>query len=102
MKIREGLVFTLPIEPSEVKGKDCDKTEYIYKIGKEYYQFYNNYPLKLKVVKVLKAIVQCNAVKDENAFEPDIPIKFEEIAKMVLSSQRKRKKWSITQTITLG
>lgn len=81
MKIREGLVFTLPIEPSEVKGKDCDKTEYIYKIGKEYYQFYNNYPLKLKVVKVLKAIVQCNAVKDENAFEPDIPIKFEEIAK---------------------
>lgn len=81
MKIRKGLVFTLPIEPSEVKGKDCDKTEYIYKIGKEYYQFYNNYPLKLKVVKVLNATVLCNATEDKNAFGIDIPIPFEEIAK---------------------
>lgn len=81
MKIRKGLVFTLPIEPSEVKGKDCDKTEYIYKIGKEYYQFYNHYPLKLKVVKVLNATVLCNATEDKNAFGIDIPIPFEEIAK---------------------
>lgn len=81
MKIRKGLAFTLPIEPSEVKGKDCDKTEYIYKIGKEYYQFYNNYPLKLKVVKVLNATVLCNATEDKNAFGIDIPIPFEEIAK---------------------
>ena len=81
MKIRKGLVFSLPIEPSEVNGKDCKMTEYLYKIGSKHYSFCNNYPLKLKVVKVLNAIVQCNAVKDENAFEPDIPIPFEEIAK---------------------
>lgn len=81
MKICEGLVFSLPIEPSEVNGKDCKMTEYLYKIGSKHYSFCNNYPLKLKVVKVLNAIVLCNAVKDENAFEPDIPISFEEIAK---------------------
>lgn len=80
MKIRKGLVFTLPIEPLEVNGKDCKMTEYLYKIGSKHYSFCNNYPLKLKVVKVLNAIVLCNTIKDENAFELDIPIQFEEIA----------------------
>ena len=33
MKIREGLVFTLPIEPHEVIGKECKLTIYRYNIG---------------------------------------------------------------------
>ena len=33
MKIREGLVFTLPIEPDEVIGKECKLIIYRYNIG---------------------------------------------------------------------
>lgn len=35
MKIREGLVFTLPIEPSQVIGANCDLKIYIYNIGEK-------------------------------------------------------------------
>ena len=82
MKIRKGLVFTLPIEPENViKDEVCDVTEYIYKIRGKAYSFRGIYPLQLKVAKVLNATVLCNAVEDKNAFEIDIPIPFEEIAK---------------------
>lgn len=82
MKIRKGLVFTLPIEPEQViKDEVCDVTEYIYKIRGKAYSFRGIYPLQLKVVKVLNATVLCNAVEDKNAFRIDIPIPFEEIAK---------------------
>lgn len=104
MKIREGLVFTLPIEPHEVIGKECKLTIYRYNIGERKYAVVNIYPLKLKVIKVNKSTVECNIIEDENntPFKENIPIQFEEIAKMVLLSQRKRKKWLITLTITLG
>nr|DAU89917.1 MAG TPA: nucelotide kinase [Caudoviricetes sp.] len=82
MKIRKGLVFTLPIEPEQViKDEVCDVTEYIYKIRGKAYSFRGIYPLQLKVVKVLNVTVLCNAVEDKNAFGIDIPIPFEEIAK---------------------
>lgn len=82
MKIREGLVFTLPIEPLEVvKDEVCNLTEYIYKIGDRTVCFRNDYPLRLKVVKVSKATVLCNAAKQRNLLEKDITIPFEEITK---------------------
>ena len=104
MKIRKGLVFTLPIEPSQIIGANCDLKIYIYNIGEEKYELVNICPLRLKVIKVDKLIVECNVIADEYniPFKENIPIQFEEIAKMVLQSQRKRKKWLITQTITLG
>ena len=83
MKIREGLVFTLPIEPDEVIGKECKLTIYRYNIGEGKYAVVNIYPLKLKVIKVNKSTVECNIIADENntPFKENIPIQFEEIAK---------------------
>lgn len=83
MKIRKGLVFTLPIEPSQVIGADCDLKIYIYNIGEKKYGLVNICPLRLKVIKVDKLIVECNVMADEYSipFKENIPIQFEEIAK---------------------
>jgi hypothetical protein len=83
MKIRQGLVFTLPIEPYEVIGKECKLTIYYYNIGENKYAVINLYPLKLKVIKVDKSTVECNIIADEYniPYEKNIPIQFEEIAK---------------------
>lgn len=77
---------------------------YVYNIGEKRYPLANICPLRLKVIKVGRAIVECNIIPDEYnfAYRKNIPIQFEEITKMVLLSQRKRKKWLITLTITLG
>lgn len=104
MKIREGLIFTLPIKPSMVVHVNDRLEVYVYNIGEERYSLANICPLRLKVIKVGKSIVECNIIADEYniAYRKNIPIQFEEITKMVLLSQRKRKKWLITLTITLG
>ena len=83
MKIRKGLVFTLPIEPSQIIGANCDLKIYIYNIGEEKYGLVNICPLRLKVIKVDKLIVECNVIADEYniPFKENIPIQFEEIAK---------------------
>lgn len=83
MKIRKGLVFTLPIEPSQVIGENCDLKIYIYNIGEKKYGLVNICPLRLKVIKVDKLIVECNVIADEYSipFKENIPIQFEEIAK---------------------
>lgn len=82
MKIREGLMFTLPIEPSQVIGGSKVKI-YIYNIGEGKYALVNMYPLRLKVIKVDKSIVECNIIADEYniAYRKNILISFEEIAK---------------------
>lgn len=83
MKIRKGLVFTLPIEPSQIIGANCDLKIYIYNIGEEKYGLVNICPLRLKVIKVDKLIVECNVIADKYniPFKENIPIQFEEIAK---------------------
>lgn len=83
MKIRKGLVFSLPIEPCEVIGADCKLTVYQYDIGKSRYEFINICPLRLTVIKVNKSIVECNIIADEynNPCKENIPIPFEEITK---------------------
>lgn len=83
MKIRKGLVFTLPIEPCKVFGEDCKLTIYQYDIGKSRYEFINICPLKLTVIKVNKSIVECNIIADEynKPCKENIPIPFEEITK---------------------
>lgn len=75
MKIREGLVFTLPIEPSQVIGGSKMKI-YIYNIGEGKYALVDMYPLRLKVIKVDKSIIEYNI-----PYRKNIPIQFEEIAK---------------------
>lgn len=84
MKIRKGLVFTLPIEPDKVIGMEGNKLRgYIYDIEGTKYALANMYPLTLKVAKVDKAIVECNIIADKYniPFDKNIPIQFEEIAK---------------------
>lgn len=83
MKIRKGLVFTLPIEPNLVIGTICDLKIYIYNIGEGKYALINMCPLRLKVINVDKSIVECNIVADEYniPFRENIPIQFEEIVK---------------------
>ena len=83
MKIRKGLVFTLPIEPSQVIGVNCDMYIYVYNIGEGKYALANVCPLRLKVVKVDKSIVECNIIADEYniPYKENIPIQFEEITK---------------------
>lgn len=104
MKIRQGLVFTLSIEPNQVIVIGNDNKLYVYNIEEGKYALINVYPLRLKVIKVDKSIVECNIIADEYNFpyKKNIPIQFEEIAKMVRLSQRKRKKWLIILTTTLG
>ena len=83
MKIRKGLVFTLPIEPNLVIGTSCDLKIYIYNIGEGKYALINMCPLRLKVINVDKSIVECNIIADEYniPFRENIPIQFEEIVK---------------------
>ena len=83
MKIREGLVFTLPIEPSMVVNVNDELEIYTYNIGEERYSLVNILPLRLKVIKVDKSIVECNIIADEYniPYKKNIPIQFEEIAK---------------------
>jgi hypothetical protein len=83
MKIREGLVFTLPIEPGKVVHVNDELEIYIYNIGEKRYSLTNILPLRLKIIKVDKSIVECNIIADEYnlPYEKNIPIQFEEIAK---------------------
>lgn len=83
MKIHKGLVFTLPIEPNQVIVIGKNNKMYIYNIEKGKYALINVYPLRLKVIKVDKSIVECNIIADEYnlSYEKNIPIQFEEIAK---------------------
>lgn len=69
MKIRKGLVFTLPIEPDKVIGMEGNKLRgYIYDIEGTKYALANMYPLTLKVAKIDKAIVECNIIADNTIF----------------------------------
>lgn len=83
MKIREGLVFTLPIEPGKVVHVNDELEIYIYNIGEKRYSLANILPLRLKIIKVDKSIVECNIIADEYnlPYEKNILIQFEEIAK---------------------
>lgn len=83
MKIREGLVFTLPIEPNQVIVIGKNNKMYVYNIEKGKYALFNVCPLRLKVIKVNKSIVECNIIADEYniPFKENISIQFEEIAK---------------------
>lgn len=83
MKIRKGLVFTLPIEPNQVITIGNNNKMYIYNIKESKYALFNVCPLRLKVIKVNKSTVECNIIADENntPFKENIPIQFEEIAK---------------------
>lgn len=82
MKIRKGLVFTLPIEPGMVDHVNDELEIYTYNIGEEKYSLANILPLRLKVIKVDKSIVECNIIADEYniPYKKNIPIQFEEIA----------------------
>ena len=83
MKIREGLVFTLSIEPNQVIVIGNNNKIYVYNIEEGKYALINVCPLRLKVIKVDKSIVECNIIEDEYnlPYEKNIPIQFEEIAK---------------------
>ena len=83
MKIRKGLVFTLPIEPNQVITIGNNNKMYIYNIKESKYALFNMCPLRLKVIKVDKSIVECNIIENEYnlPYEENIPIQFEEIAK---------------------
>lgn len=83
MKIRQGLVFTLPIEPNQVITIGNNNKIYVYNIEEGKYALINVCPLRLKVIKVDKSIVECNIIADEYniPYKKNIPIQFEEIAK---------------------
>ncbi len=83
MKIRQGLVFTLSIEPNQVIVIGNNNKIYVYNIEEGKYALINVCPLRLKVIKVDKSIVECNIIEDEYnlPYEKNIPIQFEEIAK---------------------
>lgn len=83
MKIRQGLVFTLSIEPNQVIIIGNNNKLYVYNIEEGKYALINVYPLRLKVIKVDKSIVECNIIADEYniPYKKNIPIQFEEIAK---------------------
>ena len=83
MKIREGLVFTLPIKPNQVIVIGKNNKMYVYNIEIDKYALINVCPLRLKVIKVDKSIVECNIIEDEYnlPYEKNILIQFEEIAK---------------------
>lgn len=83
MKIRQGLVFTLPIEPNKVIVIGNNNKIYVYNIEEGKYALINVCPLRLKVIKVDKSIVECNIIADEYniPYKKNIPIQFEEIAK---------------------
>ena len=83
MKIRQGLVFTLSIEPNQVIVIGNNNKLYVYNIEEGKYALINVYPLRLKVIKVDKSIVECNIIADEYniPYKKNIPIQFEEIVK---------------------
>ena len=83
MKIRQGLVFTLSIEPNQVIVIGNNNKLYVYNIEEGKYALINVYPLRLKVIKVDKSIVECNIIADEYnvPYKKNIHIQFEEIAK---------------------
>lgn len=83
MKIRQGLVFTLSIEPNQVIVIGNNNKLYVYNIEEGKYALINVYPLRLKVIKVDKSIVECNIIANEYniPYKKNIPIQFEEIAK---------------------
>lgn len=83
MKIRQGLVFTLSIEPNQVIVIGNNNKLYVYNIEEGKYALINVYPLRLKVIKVDKSIIECNIIADEYniPYKKNIPIQFEEIAK---------------------
>lgn len=83
MKICEGLVFTLPIEPNQVIVIGNNNRIYVYNIEEGKYALINVCPLRLKVIKVDKSIVECNIIADEYniPYKKNIPIQFEEISK---------------------
>ena len=83
MKIRQGLVFTLPIKPNQVIVIGKNNKMYVYNIEKDKYALINVCTLRLKVIKVDKSIVECNIIEDEYnlPYEKNILIQFEEIAK---------------------
>lgn len=83
MKIRQGLVFTLSIEPNQVIVIGNNNKLYVYNIEEGKYALINVYPLRLKIIKVDKSIVECNIIADEYniPYKKNIPIQFEEIAK---------------------
>lgn len=83
MKIRQGLVFTLSIEPNQVIVIGNNNKMYVYNIEEGKYALINVCPLRLKVIKVDKSIVECNIIEDEYnlPYEKNILIQFEEIAK---------------------
>lgn len=83
LKIRQGLVFTLPIEPNQVIVIGNKNKIYVYNIEEGKYALINVCPLRLKVIKVDKSIVECNIIADEYniPYKKNIPIQFEEIAK---------------------
>ena len=83
MKICQGLVFTLPIEPNQVITIGNNNKIYVYNIEEGKYALINVCPLRLKVIKVDKSIVECNIIADEYniPYKKNIPIQFEEIAK---------------------
>lgn len=83
MKIRQGLVFTLSIEPNQVIVIGNNNKIYVYNIEEGKYALINVCPLRLKVIKVDKSIVECNIIEDvyNLPYEKNIPIQFEEIAK---------------------
>lgn len=83
MKIRQWLVFTLPIEPNQVITIGNNNKIYVYNIEEGKYALINVCPLRLKVIKVDKSIVECNIIADEYniPYKKNIPIQFEEIAK---------------------
>ena len=61
-----------------------DKLEvYVYNIGEKRYSLANICPLRLKVIKVGKSIVECNIIADEYniAYRKNIPIQFEVITR---------------------
>lgn len=83
IKIRQGLVFTLSIEPNQVIVIGNNNKLYVYNIEEGKYALINVYPLRLKVIKVDKSIVECNIIADEYniPYKKNIPIQFEEITK---------------------
>ena len=71
MKIRKGLVFTLPIEPYQVIVIGKNNKMYVYNIEEGKYALFNMYPLRLKVIKVDKSTVECNTISENNNYMED-------------------------------
>lgn len=73
----------MSIEPNQVIVIGNNNKLYVYNIEEGKYALINVYPLRLKVIKVDKSIVECNIIANEYniPYKKNIPIQFEEIAK---------------------